>query len=105
VEWLRDNFGGSFYALPHRLNRPDRFLWQIACSHVTPVLRAILPYMIEKKAQAEVALKLAELLTAWGNPSGEYRRDESRTSAENVEARIHLCAELKRLKRPWKEVA
>lgn len=103
VEWLRDNFGGSFYTLPTRANRPDRFLWQVACSHVVPVLRAILPYLIEKRAQAEVALRLADLLSVWGNPGGNYRSDEQRISQENRSERIALCTELKRLKRPWQQ--
>jgi hypothetical protein len=100
VDWLRTKFGGSFYALPPRFGRPDRFLWQVTCSHAGPVLRALLPYLKEKRKQAEVALQILDLLKTWG---GDGRI--SRIPTENVDARIHLCKRLKQMKRPWKEVA
>lgn len=98
-QWVHANFGGSFYALPKREGRPDRFLWQIACSHVGPVLTALLPYLKEKRAQAEIALKLVDVLTAWGGGNMKKISDES------FQERVALCVELKRLKRTWKEAA
>lgn len=100
IERIHSKFGGSLYELPHREGRPDRFLWQVGCSHAGPVLRALIPYLIEKRAQAVVALQLLDLLKSWGG-DGKI----SRIPQDNAEARIHLCKQLKQLKRPWENIA
>lgn len=100
MSWIHEKFGGSLYELPHREGRPDRFLWQVGCSHSGPVLRALIPYLIEKREQAVVALQLLDLLKSWGGDG-----ETSRIPQENVDARIHLCKRLKQLKRSWQDVA
>lgn len=91
IEWMHKHYGGSLYVLPKRPNRPDRFMWQITCASARPILVALLPYLMEKRAQAEVAIQLIDMLSTQGR----------RISPEETEVRKGLCLTMKQLKRPW----
>lgn len=59
---LRENFGGSFYT--HQPKNPEHkmwYVWQAEGKQAKEVLRKIIPYLVIKKQQGEIALELIEL--------------------------------------------
>jgi len=56
---LQKTFGGSYWPeIVRGMNLPLT-KWRVTGSHVIPVLEPLLPYMLAKKRQAEIALALA----------------------------------------------
>lgn len=53
--WLQSQFGGSVY-IHKGINKPD-MRWNITCRDAEKFLIAILPFLIVKKKQAELALQ------------------------------------------------
>lgn len=65
VAWFAQMFGGDVYIdQPRSLNNRVRFAWQIRGRNLAPVLRAILPYLKEKKQRAALAIQLADTLAS-----------------------------------------
>ena len=63
VAWLASTFGGEMYvAQPRSGTVRLAFVWQIRGAKIAPVLRSLLPYLIEKKQRAAFAIELAGLL-------------------------------------------
>jgi len=72
VEWLRENFGGRTYVVT-RKERPmlpsgeraqsyrQQYLWRIHATVVEEFLRLVIPYLIVKRQQAEIALSIRSL--------------------------------------------
>ena len=57
LEWFHFSFSGNLYLQKPKENRQRAWRWQIADRQAEEFLRAILPYLIIKKAEAELALK------------------------------------------------
>lgn len=63
VAWFAQMFGGDVYVdQPRSLNNRVRFRWQVRGRQVATILRAILPYLREKKQRAVLAIELADLI-------------------------------------------
>lgn len=60
IEWLRDNLGG--YAYAH--NKKAHVCWQVHWSskRAKVIIEHVLPYLIVKKEQAEIALSFQRLI-------------------------------------------
>jgi|SRR3989344_1219440 len=75
---LQKTFGGSYWPeIVRGMNLPVT-KWRVTGSHVIPVLEPLLPYMLAKRRQAEIALSLARRIKRYGRPlpkiETEYRR-------------------------------
>jgi len=57
LEWLRARFGGSIYSYSKSGNgRKPIGQWHLDSRKAIPFLKAVLPYLVIKQAQAELAL-------------------------------------------------
>ena len=62
IELIRALFGGRFYKyLPRRSERKAITRWQVSGQEAEVILRAIKPYLLVKRAKAEVALRLLNI--------------------------------------------
>lgn len=68
--WLLDKCGGSLREQPstHKLI----YIWTISSKQAADLLRQLLPYLKNTKAQAEVAIRFQESMVAGGYKSVEY---------------------------------
>jgi hypothetical protein len=60
IKWLQDNFGGLVYKRTSKAhpNWKMKYEWLICKTDITILCEALLPFLICKKRQAEVMLKL-----------------------------------------------
>lgn len=72
--WLLDKCGGSLREQPskHKLI----YVWTISSKQVADLLRQLLPYLKNTKAQAEIAIKFQEGMVAGGYKSAEYLENQ-----------------------------
>src|ERR1700747_2590374 len=81
IIWLLEKFGGGFSTGKNkRPNQKDHYQWRLDSKRAEPILRAALPYLILKREQAELALKMIstyKLVGCKGHPPEtiEYRRE------------------------------
>lgn len=62
--WLKDNFGGSFRSKRVRKQGwKECYGWRLMSQQAAGLLRRVLPYLIIKKEQAEVALEFQDRLS------------------------------------------
>jgi len=91
IDWITDKFGGGFSTgINHRPNQRDAFMWRIDNRRCIPILQAVMPYLLLKRRQAEIALEFAEthrLVGRKGHP------------AEMIERRRLWAQEMKALNR------
>ena len=96
MNWLKSTFDGSVYFVKYEkckhLGKKQVMRWQVNERMAATLLEFILPYMIVKKAQAEVALAFMELKKK--KPS--QFKTEPLTQAE-FDHRELLAAEVRRL--------
>jgi hypothetical protein len=73
IEQLHARFDGSLH-----LNRPDKknknhrpvFVWNVASQKAAVFLQAVLPYLVVKREQAELALQLQASIDKWKHKLG-----------------------------------
>jgi hypothetical protein len=93
LDWLVDRFGGSVYL--NGTHKPNPiYQWRLNAKQGADFLRAILPWLRDKRDQAELALKFAETVRV--NPVDGIH---SPLTNEEKEARLEIIEELKRMKR------
>lgn len=65
IRWLRDNIGGLVYSRKNVKNPTwkIKYEWIIERAKVTEITKAILPFLVGKKEQAEVMIKFRESFT------------------------------------------
>jgi hypothetical protein len=61
IDWLELKLGGRITTIPREHPRRTIFLWRLASLEAVPVLKALLPYLIVKKRQAELFIELADV--------------------------------------------
>lgn len=90
VQWLSETFGGSVYvSQPPSANHQVRFAWQIRGRNVPKVLRGLLPYLLEKRERAVLAIELGEMLA-------RFKPGRGRTlSTEEIERRTFITSTIK----------
>jgi len=97
IKWLKDNFGGRTYTDIPRSGHAAykrRYTWQITSKQVAPLLRALLPYLIEKQERAKLAIQLSDSIAdVW------HRGRKGKLPAEEVARRTELAAGIKRYNR------
>jgi len=60
--WLREEFGGSLsVGVVQNERGKDRYIWQVGSLKALAVLRIIGPYLRQKRAQSEIAIRFQEL--------------------------------------------
>jgi hypothetical protein len=97
---LREQYGGSINENRHDLRNPRNrivFTWHIASQTAATFFRRVLPHLIIKREQVELALKLQESIDAFPRLANQYRvhPERDRIRAE----RRALADEIKRLKK------
>lgn len=85
MAWIVRNFGGKARGVSrHREKWNKSYIWEVTRVSAVPILRAILPYLVLKKRQAELFLEFRETVPAsrnsWGRhglpPDIEARREK-----------------------------
>ena len=86
IDWIQSRFGGSLSKTdPSVTNRRRKTLMQLSWTSksMTPILEGILPYLVIKRDQAEVALAARKLVGQSGdNPLSEEVKSKKETLAE-----------------------
>jgi hypothetical protein len=70
VQWLKDHFGGGILRLKRHSQHPhwqDMYRWDKHSLKATEFLREVLPYLITKRAQAELAIEFQARVDEWGS--------------------------------------
>ncbi|WP_029083382.1 LAGLIDADG family homing endonuclease [Bradyrhizobium sp. th.b2] len=68
IEWLRDVFGGTVSG-PSKVSKANwrpTFQWKITARQAATFIEALLPYLREKKPQAELLLQLQATMGSGG---------------------------------------
>lgn len=95
IRWLRDITGcGVVYACKVE-NRSRVWRWQVTTNQSKDVLQVALPYLIVKKKQAELLLKLRQRINEWkvGGNCGWYHPLDK----EEHKKRLEICQQIKEL--------
>ena len=75
IDWLYDNFGGERYTYtPKQLPKGSRkpvYSWKANGERLTHLCNSILPYLVIKKDQAELMLKMRATFTKTGVQKGK----------------------------------
>lgn len=97
MQWIHQRFGGSL-SLEHRKNPKHQPVWRwtAAARDLDVLIQSVLPYLITKKAQAELFLAFRRTLNSVARVSHSTARKSEAARAEG--ARIH--ARLVALKKP-----
>lgn len=74
---LKKHYGGNLSPQATTRNRIQKWAWQVICANAEHVLRCVLPYMVQKRDQALVALKHR---VAIKRPGQRSAADHKRTS-------------------------
>ena len=90
VQWVRDKWGGRIYAHKrHNARWKTAFQWEVTLGQAAPILRSILPYLLLKRRQAEIALELHSLSI----PALVGRKKG--VPPHNIRRRLELVSELR----------
>lgn len=80
MEWVKERFGGNIYKrkMPKNKNWKQSYNWIVSSKKAEEVLRLIEPYLVIKKAQAQLGIELRD---GWvkdnrGTPPEETERRE-----------------------------
>jgi hypothetical protein len=90
IEWLQDTFGGTVSG-PSKVRKANwrpTYQWKVSARQAASMVEAMLPYLKEKRPQAELLLQLQETMGK-----------EARLSAETRVQRDELVSKIKELKR------
>ncbi len=79
MKLLQQTFGGSYWPEIVRGMKLPITKWRVTGSHIIPVLEPLLPYLLAKKRQAEIALTLARRIKRQGRPLPKIETDFRRT--------------------------
>lgn len=60
LKWINDRFGGSVFPQTRLANRRQVWHWNVASKQAEEILLGILPYLVIKKDQAELALRFRD---------------------------------------------
>lgn len=96
IKWLRDHFGGRLYTdVPKstRIQCKRRYVWQVCGKRVGELLPSLIPYLIEKRQRAELAVELA------GRMSGAIKGKHNKLSDDEKTWRIQAAATIKMFNR------
>ena len=64
MKWMVSRFGGSFYTKAKKEERNmQAYGWEVACKKAEKALRLLLPFLVIKKRQAELALQIQDTIT------------------------------------------
>lgn len=87
TRWLQSNFGGGV-TIENRQNArwKVRYTWCVGARAAEPILRAVLPHLLLKRDQAEIALACRELTYYRGNRRGLSTFPER----EALKQRLHV---------------
>jgi hypothetical protein len=100
IEALQEKYGGSLNENRHDLRNPNnriQFTWHIASQTAAAFFRLVLPHLIIKREQVELALRLQESIDAHPRLANQYKVHPDRDRIR--EERALLAAEIKRLKK------
>lgn len=68
IEALKETYGGSIHVNRHSLrkaNHRDVFVWNVSSQNAARFFRLILPYLIIKREEVELALELQASIDEW----------------------------------------
>jgi hypothetical protein len=96
IRSLHNTYGGSLNVNPHSRRNPkhrDQFLWYCASQKAAAFLRRVVPYLVVKRDEAELALELQRSIDEWKHKLGCHhavhpQRDEIFAYREDLARRI-----------------
>jgi hypothetical protein len=80
ISWLVDRFGGRIMKRKAKGRWRIRYTWRMRGHRVGPILKAITPFMIEKREQALLAIQISDCLAKMEVGGGRKVSDLSRRS-------------------------
>lgn len=92
VKLLHNTFGGTLKVAEKPEGRKRQFVWKVVSRQAESCLNQILPYLLDKREQAEVALTLVGMRRERANTNRRLSQDE-------ISARNACVDKLKALKR------
>ena len=80
IDWLKDHFGGTEKpsGQSRRMGCPSQWAWVVRGRKAEPIILRILPYLVIKRRQADLALEFI----------GTYNASLDKASANEVRSRI-----------------
>lgn len=96
IQALKDTYGGALSVNRHSARNPihrDQFVWNVSSQKAAAFLRSVLPHLIVKRAEVELALQLQASVDEWKHKLGHHhalhpRRDEVFAEREALARRI-----------------
>lgn len=89
IEWLLNNIGGKAIPVWTRPDRLQSYRWYVNGRNVPPFLTAVLPYLVVKRAQAQLVLAFHKRPRVHGKQP--YAEREAAEKSNNT-TRLRLCA-------------
>jgi hypothetical protein len=102
IEALRDQFGGSMNENRHDLRNPKariQFTWHIASQTAASFFRKVLPHLIVKRDEVELALQLQDSIDKYVHKLGhhhKYHPDRDKIFARRADLAARIFALKKR---------
>ena len=84
--FLRETFGGNIYKRRKIRSNKQMFIWKISGDDVKNVLKIVLPFLIEKKRKAEIAIEFRNYVD-----KTQYKGGGQRLSEEIIIRRKKFC--------------
>lgn len=103
IQAVQHTYGGGLSVNRHSARNPvhrDQFVWTVASQKAAAFLRGVLPHLLVKRDETELALRLQASIDEWKHKLGHHhalheRRDEVFAERETLARRI---AELKHVR-------
>jgi hypothetical protein len=108
IQWLHQRFGGWVYAYDNRQYKQTAigFRWHSAARHAAYLLEAMLPYLIIKKPEAEIAIAFQQRVEAYKANRPFLRRSYGTQLSDEEDAiRAAMAQDLRNLKHAYKQFA
>lgn len=93
IKYLHDMVGGQVYSdypKSGTMRNRQRFIWRVANKKTGIILTALLPYLIEKRRRAEIAIELTSMMGEKGrgkkNAISQVERDKRSYLAAQIKA-------------------
>lgn len=96
LEYMKAKYGGGIYQMPTRATHIDCYRWTVYCKKAAIVLQDTAPFLVRKKKQAQIILKLRERIPR--TYRGRHRTDEEMILSEKCYQEIRALNVTRRYK-------
>jgi len=86
---LKELFGGYVYLKPRQENRRPCWIWGASGKGIYPIVRSIAPYLVTKREQAAIILRLSRTIVTKTYPCRLGIPLEVKEKRKRLKARLH----------------